>query len=110
MANAWKRDGPTRLLSPMLLFLFFSSTLTILFFFSAFLTLCPSNPSNLATTLNTRLSFNAISPFDCAASPQAHPIDANTVEGVRYPFLFLLSNFGTLPNKPHKNILRMLKG
>ncbi|KAG5019578.1 hypothetical protein JHK87_015433 [Glycine soja] len=40
----------------------------------------------------------------------AHPIDANTVEGVRYPFLFLLSNFGTLPNKPHKNILRMLKG
>jgi len=29
---------------------------------------------------------------------------------VRYPFLFSLSDFRTLPDKPHKNIVRMLKG
>ncbi|KAG4970824.1 hypothetical protein AAZX31_13G151700 [Glycine max] len=109
MANAWKRDKATRLLSPKLLFLLFSSTL-IVFFFFAFLTSRPSNPATTLTAFNTRLSFNAISPFDCTASPQAHPVVANTVEGVRYPFLFSLSDFGTLPDKPHKNIVRMLKG
>ncbi|KAG2384015.1 uncharacterized protein HKW66_Vig0152220 [Vigna angularis] len=51
-----------------------------------------------------------VSPFDCSASPQAHPVFANTVEGLRYPFLFSLSNFETLLDKPHKNIVRMLKG
>ncbi|XP_047149885.1 uncharacterized protein LOC124821982, partial [Vigna umbellata] len=50
------------------------------------------------------------SPFDCSASPQAHPVFANTVEGLRYPFLFSFSDFETLPDKPHKNIIRMLKG
>ncbi|XP_047158589.1 uncharacterized protein LOC124829166 [Vigna umbellata] len=48
--------------------------------------------------------------FDCSASPQAHPVFANTVEGLRYPFHFSLFDFGTLPDKPHKNIVRMLKG
>jgi len=65
------------------------------------------------STLNassTFLSLKAASPFDCSASPQAHPVVANTVEGVRYPFLFSLSDFRTLPDKPHKNIVRMLKG
>ncbi|ESW26992.1 hypothetical protein PHAVU_003G164300 [Phaseolus vulgaris] len=110
MANAWKRDKPTRLLSPKFLFLLFSSTLLLLFFF-VFLTSRSSNPStSTLIALNTRLSFNAVSPFDCSASPQAHPVVANTVEGVRYPFLFSLSDFGTLPDKPHKNIVRMLKG
>ncbi|KAL5148237.1 hypothetical protein HKD37_13G035305 [Glycine soja] len=69
MANVWKRNKPTRLLSP--LFLLFSSTLIIIFFFT-FLTSHPSNPSNPATTLtafNTSLFFNAISPFNCVASP-----------------------------------------
>ncbi|TKY54870.1 Methyltransferase FkbM [Spatholobus suberectus] len=109
MANAWKRDKPARLLSPKSLFLLFSSTL-LLFVLFAFLTSRPSNPNPSLIALNTRLSFNAISPFDCAGSPQAHPVVANTVEGVRYPFLFSLSDFGTLPDKPHKNIVRMLKG
>lgn len=35
---------------------------------------------------------------------------ASIVEGVRYPFLFSLSDFGSLPGKPHKNIVRLLKG
>ncbi|KAK7264934.1 hypothetical protein RJT34_32547 [Clitoria ternatea] len=109
MANAWKRDKATRLLSPKLLFLLLSSTLIFLFFF-AFLTYRPSNPNPTFTILNTHLSFNAISPFDCINSPQAHPVVASTVEGVRYPFLYSLSDFGTLPDKPHKNVVRMLKG
>ncbi|XP_027330049.1 uncharacterized protein LOC113846226 [Abrus precatorius] len=109
MANAWKRDKPTRLLSPKFLFLLFSSTLILLFFF-LFLTSRPSNPNPSFIALNAHLSFNAISPFDCMKSPQAHPVIASTVEGVRYPFLFSLSDFGTLPDKPHKNIVRILKG
>ncbi|XP_047166645.1 uncharacterized protein LOC124835716 [Vigna umbellata] len=40
----------------------------------------------------------------------AHPVFANTVEGLLYPFLFSLFDFETLPDKPHKNIVRMLKG
>ncbi|WVZ23552.1 hypothetical protein V8G54_002096 [Vigna mungo] len=40
----------------------------------------------------------AISPFDYSASPQAHPVFANTVEGLRYPFLFSLSDFEPLPD------------
>lgn len=35
---------------------------------------------------------------------------ANVVEGVKYPFLYSLSDFGNLPEKPHKNIVRTLKG
>lgn len=35
---------------------------------------------------------------------------ANLVEGLRYPFLYSLADLGTLPDKPHKNIVRMLKG
>ncbi|XP_004499987.1 uncharacterized protein [Cicer arietinum] len=106
MANAWKKDKPSRLLSLKLLFLLFSSTLLLLFLFFAFLTPHPSNPNPNFLTLNTHLFSNSISSFDCIKSPQAHPI----VEGVRYPFLFSLSDFGNLPNKPHKNIVRLLKG
>ncbi|WJX95775.1 hypothetical protein P8452_77055 [Trifolium repens] len=110
MANAWKRDKPSRLLSPKLLFLLFSSTLLLLFLYFAFLTPRPSNPNPNFITLNTNLFSNSISPFDCIKSPQAHPIVASVVEGVRYPFLFSLSDFGNLPDKPHKNIVRLLKG
>lgn len=49
-------------------------------------------------------------PFDCYTSSQSHPVIANLVEGLKYPFLYSLSDFGTLPDKPHKNIVRMLKG
>ncbi|KAK7330115.1 hypothetical protein VNO77_24301 [Canavalia gladiata] len=110
MANAWKRDRPTGLLSPRSLFLLFSSTL-LLFFSFAFFTSRPPIPNpSFTTAFNTCLSFNAISPFDCVKSPQAHPVIASIVEGVRYPFLFSLSDFGTLPDRPHKNIVRILKG
>ncbi|XP_019452393.1 PREDICTED: uncharacterized protein LOC109354378 [Lupinus angustifolius] len=109
MANAWKRNNPTKLLSPKFLFLLSSSTLLLLFLF-IFSTSLSSFKNPTFFTINTHLSFNAITPFDCINSPQVHPVVANIVEGVRYPFLYSLSDFGTLPDKPHKNIVRMLKG
>ena len=32
------------------------------------------------------------------------------MEGVPYPFLYSLADMGTLPDHPHKNIARLLKG
>ncbi|CAN6304495.1 unnamed protein product [Urochloa humidicola] len=49
-------------------------------------------------------------PFDCYASPQASPVVANLVEGVPHPFFYSLADMGTLPDHPHKNIARLLKG
>ncbi|OEL21296.1 hypothetical protein BAE44_0017683 [Dichanthelium oligosanthes] len=49
-------------------------------------------------------------PFDCYASPQASPVVANLVEGVPHPFLYSLADMGALPDHPHKNIARLLKG
>ncbi|KAJ7956694.1 Methyltransferase FkbM [Quillaja saponaria] len=109
MANAWKRYKSSKLVSPATLFLLFTTTLLLLFSF-LFLTSRPSDPRPSILTFETRLSFSAISPFDCVKSPQAHPVIANLVEGVRYPFLYSLADLGTLPEKPHKNIVRMLKG
>ncbi|CAA0840015.1 Unknown protein [Striga hermonthica] len=107
MANAWKRNQPTKILSPKNLILFVSSSLLFL----AFLYLSTRNPH----TTDTYHSFvldptRPIKPFDCYSSPQAHPVFANTVEGLKFPFLYSLSDFGSLPDKPHKNIVRTLKG
>ncbi|KAJ1294748.1 hypothetical protein BS78_01G170000 [Paspalum vaginatum] len=49
-------------------------------------------------------------PFDCYASPQASPVVANLVEGVPHPFFYSLADMGALPDHPHKNIARLLKG
>ncbi|KAI9125507.1 hypothetical protein K1719_002925 [Acacia pycnantha] len=109
MANAWKRDKASGLRSPRFLLLLLSVSLILIFIFFS-LTSRPSSPSPGFLAVNTHLSFHAISPFDCIKSPQAHPVVASTVEGVRYPFLYSLSDFGNLPDKPHKNIVRILKG
>ncbi|THG13767.1 hypothetical protein TEA_004481 [Camellia sinensis var. sinensis] len=109
MANAWKRDRPGKLLSPkplLLLLLLATSLLLITFFFLASGT---SNP-NPNLTFKTLALHPTIQPFDCYTCPQAHPIIANVVEGLKHPFLYSLSDFGTLPDKPHKNIARILKG
>ncbi|XP_048531185.1 uncharacterized protein LOC125510143 [Triticum urartu] len=49
-------------------------------------------------------------PFDCYASPQASPVLASLVEGVPRPFLYSLADLGSLPDRPHRNIARLLKG
>uniref|UniRef100_A0A7N0UR83 Methyltransferase FkbM domain-containing protein n=1 Tax=Kalanchoe fedtschenkoi TaxID=63787 RepID=A0A7N0UR83_KALFE len=108
MANAWRRDRtPNFLLSSRHLLLLLSASLLLLVFFFLL-----SNRTSNPTTLADSLTFftSPIAPFDCLASPQAHPVVANLVEGVKHPFLYSLSDFGSLPDKPHKNIVRMLKG
>ncbi|XP_052200360.1 uncharacterized protein LOC127806854 [Diospyros lotus] len=109
MANGWRRDRPTKLLSPKSVILLFSASLLFLtFFFLASRTSTP-NP-NTKQALKSLNLHKTIEPFNCYASPQGHPVIANVVEGLKYPFLYSLSDFGTLPDKPHKNIARILKG
>ncbi|XP_071700701.1 uncharacterized protein [Rutidosis leptorrhynchoides] len=107
MANAWRKDKPVKITTPKTLFLLFSTSFIILCFF--YLTTTSSNPNpNLKTPV--KFTNSLIQPFDCYKSPQPHPIIANQVEGVKYPFIYSLSDFGSLPDKPHKNIVRILKG
>ncbi|KAK2984103.1 hypothetical protein RJ640_018128 [Escallonia rubra] len=113
MANAWRKDRPTKLPTLKTLTLTLSASLFLL----TFLYLKPfnttPNPDPNSTnkpTLNALFSHPSILPYNCQDSPQAHPVIANTVEGLKYPFLYSLSDFGSLPDKPHKNIVRILKG
>ncbi|GAA0171081.1 methyltransferase [Lithospermum erythrorhizon] len=107
MANAWRRGQPTTALSPKNILLFISTSLLLLtFLYLASQTQIPSPKLTRKVPI-----FNPkLQPFDCFTSPQAHPVIANVVEGIKYPFLFSLSDFGNLPEKPHKNIVRTLKG
>lgn len=112
MANAWKRDKSPKLVSARSLLLLCSTSLLLLTLF--FLLSRPSSPSPAidSSTIGVQHRFprSKIPPFDCSKSPQAHPVIANLVEGLKYPFLYSLSDFGALPDKPHKNIVRLLKG
>ncbi|GMI97665.1 hypothetical protein like AT2G26680 [Hibiscus trionum] len=113
MANAWKRESSKtqKFLSPKTLL---ALLLLTLFVYLCFSLLSPKNPTFIPTTP----SYNAqkyaqnfpIPPFNCRNSPQAHPIIANKVENLKYPFIYSLADLGSLPDKPHKNIVRLLKG
>lgn len=112
MANAWKRDRGMKLVSPKSLFVLFSATLLLLLFF-LFSTSSNPNLNSTSSTIaikTTESPFRAIQPFDCFKCPQSHPVIANVVEGLKHPFLYSLADLGNLPEKPHKNIVRMLKG
>ncbi|GAB2289211.1 hypothetical protein Dimus_023515 [Dionaea muscipula] len=112
MANAWKRDKSSKLFTQKSLVIIFPlSFLLLLYFFFFFLSSSPSKPDpNPNFYLKSQTHSYSIEPFDCFKTPQAHPVIANVVEGLKYPFLFSLSDFGSLPDKPHKNIARILKG
>lgn len=100
MRNSWKRDKGLYMPSQKTLIVLLALSLLLLVFSFFYPT---SNPRQTHKT-------GKIQPFDCYASPQASPVFASLVEGVKYPFLFSLSDFGSLPDKPHKNIQRLLKG
>ncbi|KNA11395.1 hypothetical protein SOVF_135360 [Spinacia oleracea] len=110
MANAWRRDRSSNLLSPNSLFILLSLSFLLLLLF--FLSSKSSNLTNNPTS-DFKISLNPFTsklpPFNCFKSPQSHPVIANIVEGVKYPFLYSLSDLGNLPEKPHKNIQRILK-
>ncbi|KAL1197925.1 hypothetical protein V5N11_013613 [Cardamine amara subsp. amara] len=106
MANAWKRDKNQKLLSPKTLISLLVLSIIFLssFFFFSSSSLQYSNPN-----LSIHTSFS-IPPFDCFKCPQSKPIIANVVENLQYPFIYSLADLGNLPEKPHKNIVRLLKG
>lgn len=107
MANAWKRNQPTKILTPKTILLFLLTSLLLV----TFIFLASKIQTPPPKTFKTLAQFDRkIKPFDCYSSPQAHPVIANIVEGLKYPFLYSLSDFGNLPEKPHKNIVRTLKG
>ncbi|KAJ3674893.1 hypothetical protein LUZ60_005509 [Juncus effusus] len=106
MRNSWRREKGSLIPSQKTLIplLFLSLLLLIIFTYPS----SNSNPNQTNKILTLKTS--KIQPFDCYSSPQASPIFASLVEGVKYPFFFSLSDFGSLPDKPHKNIQRILKG
>ncbi|PSR84503.1 Hexuronic acid methyltransferase [Actinidia chinensis var. chinensis] len=109
MANAWKRHRPANLLAPKPLVLLLSSSLVLLLFF-LLSSRTSSNDNPSPNTLKTLILYPTIKPFDCYDSPQSHPVIANLVEGLKHPFLYSLSDLGSIPEKPPKNIVRILKG
>ncbi|KAL6548542.1 hypothetical protein OROGR_008575 [Orobanche gracilis] len=111
MANAWKGNQTAKIVSPKNLILFVSTSLLFL----AFLYLSTQTPNKNPHKRSDSITIDGsssrpIKPFDCYNSPQAHPVFANTVEGLKFPFLYSLSDYGNLPDKPHKNIVRTFKG
>ncbi|KAJ4837665.1 hypothetical protein Tsubulata_013876 [Turnera subulata] len=113
MANAWKKE-PTKhpkISSPKtLLLVILSLSLLLIFFFLTSRSPSQNPPYPIKPLSVSKSRAYPIPPFNCFNSPQAHPVVANTVENLKYPFLFSLSDFGSLPDKPHKNIVRLLKG
>lgn len=112
MANAWKRDSKqSKLRGPMILLLFISLSLLFIFYFFASSNNPNSNPTpNPYLSVKTQFQSSSISPFNCKRCPQSYPVIANIVENLKYPLIYSLPDFGKLPEKPHKNIARFLKG
>lgn len=111
MANAWRRDKPSPLSTHKTLIFLFSILLILFLIFLFYPSASNHSPSRIAPYNTLALAHaRGIRPYNCLASPQASPVFASLVEGVQYPFLFSLADFGALPEKPHKNIVRMLKG
>ncbi|CAN4094580.1 unnamed protein product [Withania somnifera] len=110
MANSWRRNQQIKIFTPKNLLLFFFTSLLLVVFL--YLTSQTQQPHirKPQKSLKSPIFNLPITPFDCYNSPQAHPIIASIVESVKYPFIFSLSDFGNLPEKPHKNIQRVLKG
>ncbi|KAL5711725.1 hypothetical protein ACHQM5_013979 [Ranunculus cassubicifolius] len=109
MANAWKLKKATPFLTPRTLLLLFPISLLLIFFlfFSKSSTPSPNFTNFQSLTPSPQYP---IPPFNCFKCPQSHPIIANLVECLHYPFLYSQADLGSLPDKPHKNIVRLLKG
>ncbi|KAG6723925.1 hypothetical protein I3843_03G226900 [Carya illinoinensis] len=108
MANAWNKNKPSQF-PPSRTICFLLVGAFIFFMFFIYFTAQRSN-LNTNPTSKSGLPSYPIPPFHCLTCPQSSPVIANLVEGLRYPFLYSLADLGTLPDKPHKNIVRMLKG
>jgi hypothetical protein len=112
----WRRHAPAAASStPRTVLLLLPILLLLLFVLSkapdlTFSTTSSSTADTAAASSSSRHLPGDLRSFDCYASQQAFPVVANLVEGVPYPFLYSLADMGTLPDHPHKNIARLLKG
>ncbi|KAL6658038.1 hypothetical protein ACP70R_004285 [Stipagrostis hirtigluma subsp. patula] len=108
-AASWRRQAAaaTSSTTPRTLLLLLPVLLLLLFALSRAPDLSFSATSAAAAS---RRAPGHVRPFDCYSSPQASPVFASLVEGVPHPFFYSLADFGTLPDRPHKNIARLLKG
>ncbi|CAD6205646.1 unnamed protein product [Miscanthus lutarioriparius] len=112
-AAPWRRHAPAAASStPRTVLLLLPILLLFLFVLSKApdLTFSTTTSSTAAAAASSRHLPGDRRSFDCYASQQAFPVVANLVEGVPYPFLYSLADMGTLPDHPHKNIARLLKG
>ncbi|PNT62592.1 uncharacterized protein LOC100822774 [Brachypodium distachyon] len=102
-AASWRRHASS---TPRALLFLFPALILLLLVLSRApdLTFSPTTPA--AAPPRPLLS----APFDCYASPQASPVFAGLVEGVPRPFFYSLADMGSLPDRPHRNIARLLKG
>ncbi|XP_031484490.1 uncharacterized protein LOC116253691 [Nymphaea colorata] len=107
MANAWRKNPGLHWTWKLLLLTF---PLTLLLLFVLLLRRpVPSFVQTQTLVLKSLPQFGPIRPLDCLRYPTATPIFANVVEGLRFPFIYSLADLG-IPDKPHRNILRMMKG
>ena len=108
-AAPWRRHAPAAASStPRTVLLLLPIVLLLLFVLSKAPDLTFSTTTSSSSS--SRHLPGDLRSFDCYASRQAFPVVANLVEGVPYPFLYSLADMGTLPDHPHKNIARLLKG
>jgi len=112
--SSWRRNASPSAAAafsstPKSLLLLLPVLLLLLFAFSRAPDLAFSSTSTAAIAA-AHSSSRHLRPFDCYASPQASPVVANLVEGVPRPFFYSLADMGALPDRPHKNIARLLKG
>ncbi|KAL6894543.1 hypothetical protein ACP4OV_008641 [Aristida adscensionis] len=109
-AASWRRQAAAAASSstPRTLLLLLPVLLLLLLLLA--LSRAPDLSFSAAAASRRLLPGQAARPFDCYSSPQASPILASLVEGVPRPFFYSLADFGALPDRPHKNIARLLKG
>ncbi|KAM0858321.1 hypothetical protein ACQ4PT_047906 [Festuca glaucescens] len=107
LAASWRRHASAAASSssPRTLLLLLPILVLLLFVLSR----APDLTFSPITTASPQLPAH-LRPFDCYASPQASPVFASLVEGVPHPFFYSLADMGSLPDRPHKNIARLLKG
>uniref|UniRef100_A0A453LFU5 Methyltransferase FkbM domain-containing protein n=1 Tax=Aegilops tauschii subsp. strangulata TaxID=200361 RepID=A0A453LFU5_AEGTS len=107
LAASWRRHASAAASSstPRTLLLLVPVLILLVFVLSR----APDLTFSPATAASPRLPAR-LRPFDCYASPQASPVLASLVEGVPRPFLYSLADLGPLPDRPHRNIARLLKG
>uniref|UniRef100_A0A0D9VVR3 Methyltransferase FkbM domain-containing protein n=1 Tax=Leersia perrieri TaxID=77586 RepID=A0A0D9VVR3_9ORYZ len=116
-AASWRRHAAAASSTSRILLLLVPVLLLLLFVLSRApdLTLSPTattaaSSRRLPTSISTGSTCLTIPRARTRSPPPASPVIASLVEGVPRPFFYSLADMGALPDRPHKNIARLLKG